>query len=110
MRKDVYDSLMKLPVSYFDKHQTGEILSRISYDIDTVNTSLSTDLVQILTSVITVVGSFFMMLSISPMLILIFVVTIPLSFLIQSLLQGKQDHCFGSVQQHLDVSTDLLKR
>ena len=60
MRKDVYDSLMKLPVSYFDKHQTGEILSRISYDIDTVNTSLSTDLVQILTSVITVVGSFFM--------------------------------------------------
>lgn len=89
MRKDVYDSLMKLPVSYFDKHQTGEILSRISYDIDTVNTSLSTDLVQILTSVITVVGSFFMMLSISPMLILIFVVTIPLSFLITKFITGK---------------------
>lgn len=82
MREDVYDSLMRLPVSYFDTHQTGEILSRMSYDIDTVNTSLSTDLVQILTSIITVVGSFAMMLSISPKLILIFVFTIPMSGLI----------------------------
>ena len=82
MRKDVYDSLMSLPVSYFDMHQTGEILSRMSYDIDTVNTSLSTDLVQILTSVITVVGSFVMMLSISTKRILVVVFTIPLSFFI----------------------------
>lgn len=89
MRKDVYDSLMRLPVSYFDTHQTGEILSRMSYDIDTVNTSLSTDLVQILTSVITVVGSFVMMLSISPKLILIFVFTIPMSFLITKFITGK---------------------
>lgn len=89
MRKDVYDSLMRLPVSYFDMHQTGEILSRISYDIDTVNTSLSTDLVQILTSVITVVGSFAMMLSISTKLILVFVFTIPLSFLITKFITGK---------------------
>ena len=89
MRKDVYESLMRLPVSYFDTHQTGEILSRMSYDIDTVNTSLSTDLVQILTSVITVVGSFVMMLSISPKLILIFVFTIPMSFLITKFITGK---------------------
>ena len=47
---------MRLPVQYFDTRQTGDILSHISYDIDTVNTSLSNDLVQILTSVITVVG------------------------------------------------------
>ena len=89
MRKDVYDSLMSLPVSYFDMHQTGEILSRMSYDIDTVNTSLSTDLVQILTSVITVVGSFVMMLSISTKLILVFVFTIPLSFFITRFITGK---------------------
>lgn len=89
MREDVYESLMNLPVSYFDTHQTGEILSRMSYDIDTVNTSLSTDLVQILTSIITVVGSFTMMLSISPRLILIFAFTFPLSFLITKFITGR---------------------
>ena len=54
MRKDVFDKLTTLPIGYFDTHQTGDILSRISYDIDTVNTSLSTDLVQISTSLITI--------------------------------------------------------
>ena len=65
---------MKLPVGYFDRRQTGDILSHMSYDIDTVNTSLSTDLVQILTSIITIVGAFSMMVRISPMLVLVFVV------------------------------------
>ena len=81
MRQDVFDKLSTLPVKYFDNHQTGDIVSRISYDIDTVNSSLSTDLLQIATSVITVVGSFLMMLRISPQLILIFVVTIPISII-----------------------------
>ena len=62
MRKDVFDKLMDLPVGYFDSHHTGDIISRISYDIDTVNASLSNDLLQICTSVITVVGSFIGML------------------------------------------------
>lgn len=89
MRSDVFDSLTQLPVSYFDTHQIGEILSKISYDIDTVNTSLSTDIIQILTSVITVVGSFAMMLTISPVLILVFVVTVPMAFAITKFLTGK---------------------
>lgn len=57
MRADLFAKLMRLPVQYFDTRQTGDILSHISYDIDTVNTSLSNDLVQILTSVITVAGA-----------------------------------------------------
>jgi ATP-binding cassette subfamily B multidrug efflux pump len=81
MRKDVYDKLVALPVGFFDRHQTGDVISVISYDIDTINTSLSSDLLQILTSIITVTGSFIMMLSISPPLILIFVFTIPVSIL-----------------------------
>ncbi|MCM1467331.1 MAG: ABC transporter ATP-binding protein/permease, partial [Alistipes sp.] len=89
MREDVFDSLTRLPVSYFDTHQTGEILSKISYDIDTVNTSLSTDIIQILTSIITVVGSFAMMLTISPVLILVFVFTVPMAFFITKFLTGK---------------------
>ena len=47
MRKDLFDHLMELPVGYFDQYQVGDIINRISYDIDTINASLSTDFVQI---------------------------------------------------------------
>ncbi|MFA5007320.1 MAG: ABC transporter ATP-binding protein, partial [Candidatus Izemoplasmatales bacterium] len=81
MRKDAFDKLASLPVGFFDRHQTGDIISVISYDIDTINASLSNDLLQMLTSVFTVGGSFLMMLTISPILLLVFVVTIPASIL-----------------------------
>lgn len=81
MRSDVFHKLVTLPVEYFDKHQSGDIISRISYDIDVINTSLSTDVVQIFSSIITVVGSFLMMISISPILIVVTLVTIPLSII-----------------------------
>lgn len=89
MRHDVFHKLLELPVGYFDTHQTGDIISRISYDIDTVNTSLSNDIVQILTTVITVIGALFMMVVISPRLVLVFVVTVPLSIVITKYLTGK---------------------
>ena len=79
MRKQLFEHLVQLPVSFFDTHATGEIISRISYDIDTVNTSLSHDLLQVCASIITVVGSLIMMASISPVLLLAFVITVPLS-------------------------------
>lgn len=79
LRKDVFEKLADLPVGYFDRHQTGDIISRLTYDIDTINTSLSNDVIQIFTSIITVIGSFIMMILISPMLILVFAITIPLS-------------------------------
>lgn len=89
MRSDVFNKLVELPVRYFDSHQTGEIISRISYDIDTVNASLSTDLLQIFTSVITVVGSLAMMLLISPVLVLVFAFTIPISVILTKYMTGK---------------------
>ena len=89
MRKDVFEKLLALPVRYFDVHQGGDIISRISYDIDTVNMSLSEDLVQLLTTVITVSGAFFMMLMISPRLVLVFAFTMPLSMCITRYLTGK---------------------
>ncbi len=79
MRKDLFDHLMELPVGYFDNYQVGDIINRISYDIDTINASLSTDFVQICASVITVLGSLIMMITISPILVLVFVITIPLT-------------------------------
>ena len=89
MRQDLFEKLMSLPVGYFDIHQTGDIISRISYDIDTVNASLSHDLVQLLTTVITVVGALGMMISISPQLVLVFVFTVPLSILLTKTITGK---------------------
>ncbi|MBE6540550.1 MAG: ABC transporter ATP-binding protein [Ruminococcaceae bacterium] len=81
LRKEVFDHLLTLPAGYFDTHQTGDIVSHISYDIDTVNASLSHDLLQICASVVTVVGSLGYMLSISPVLIGVFAVTVPISIL-----------------------------
>ncbi len=81
MRRELFDHLMELPVGYFDTHAAGEIISRISYDIDTVNSSLSHDLLQICASVITVVGSLVMMMTISPVLIIVFAVTVPMAVL-----------------------------
>ncbi len=79
MRHDVFENLTALPVSFFDRFQTGDLISTITYDIDTVNQSLSTDLLQILQSTVTVVVSFIMMLTIAPKLVLIFLVTIPIT-------------------------------
>ncbi len=81
LRQDVFDKLCQLPVSFFDKTPTGDIISRMSYDIDTINTSLSHDIIQIATSAITIIGSLVMMIIISPLLVLVFVVTIPISLL-----------------------------
>lgn len=89
MRSDMFNKLMDLPVSYFDTHQTGEIISRISYDIDTVNASLSTDLLQIFTSIITVSVSLAMMIFLSPSLTLVFAVTVPVSILLTKYMASK---------------------
>ena len=77
MRHDVFEKLTRLPVGYFDRYQTGDIISTITYDIDTVNQSLSSDLLQILQSTVTIVVSFVMMLTIAPKLVLVFAITIP---------------------------------
>ena len=55
MRKQLFEKLTTLPVSYFDTHPVGDIISRISYDIDTVNSSLSHDVIQVMTSLYTVI-------------------------------------------------------
>ena len=88
MRHDIFENLTALPVSFFDRFQTGDIISVITYDVDTVNQSLSTDLLQLMQSIVTVTVSFFMMLSIAPKLIIIFLFTIPVMFLFTRWLTG----------------------
>lgn len=79
MRTDVYDNLVRLPVGFYDRKQAGELVSTISYDINTVNESLSSDFIQIISSAVTIIYSFILMLTVSRKLILVFAVTIPLS-------------------------------
>jgi len=81
MRRDVFDKLVTLPVGFFDKYQTGDIISTITYDVDTVNQTLSTDLLQILQSTVTILVSLFYMLTIAPILVLVFLVTVPATVL-----------------------------
>lgn len=81
MRKQVFDKLTSLPVSYFDTHATGDIISHLSYDIDTINSTLSHDLIQIMTSIYTVVGALVFMWNISKPMIIIFVLTVPVSII-----------------------------
>ena len=86
LRKEMFNRLVTLPVSFFDRNTTGDILSRISYDIDTINASLANDVVQVLTSSVTIAGSLIMMIRICPTLVLIFTVTIPLALVLASYL------------------------
>ena len=81
IRTDIFARLMSLPVSYFDTRQAGDIISVLSYDLDTLGESLANDLMMVLTSVVTIVGSLIMMLVTAPVLVVVFVVTIPLSAL-----------------------------
>lgn len=101
MRKDVFENLARLPISFFDKYQTGELISVVTYDIDTVNQSLSNDFLQIMQSVITVIFSLIMMLTIEPLMVLIFAVTVPGSFLLTRYITGKSRPLFRIRSQKL---------
>lgn len=82
LRKDLFDRLLSLPVGYFDTHATGDIISKISYDVDTLNSTLTSDLVSICSSIITVIISFGSMVMISEKLVLVFVFTVPMSIIL----------------------------
>ena len=94
MRRDLFNRLMDMPVSFTDTHPVGDIISRIFYDTDTINTSLSADVVHILASAITIVGSLSMMLDISAPLVLVFAVTIPLSMILTTLITHRTQPLF----------------
>ena len=89
MRQDVFDKLMRLPVGFFDRNQAGDIISRVSYDVDVISTCMATDVVAILTSVVTVAGALIMMIRISPVLSLVTLVTVPASIIFTAHMRKK---------------------
>ena len=79
MRRDVFEKLLRLPVGFFDRNPAGDLISRVSYDIDVISTCLATDIAQIMTSLVTVLGSLGMMIWINPLLSTVILITIPAS-------------------------------
>lgn len=109
LRADLFGKLVELPVGYYDTHLSGDILSRISYDIDTVSTSLSTDVVQICASIITVIGSFVMMILISPALVLVMLITIPLSIVYTRYMSGRLRPLFRKRSEKLGTLNGFVE-
>ncbi|ADL52581.1 ABC transporter ATP-binding protein [Clostridium cellulovorans] len=101
MRKDVNEKFTKLPLKYFDARTHGEVLSRVTNDLDTVGSTLQQSLTQLITSVVTIIGIFIMMLSISPVMTLIAVVTLPVSVIITQMIAKKSQGYFKAQQKTL---------
>ncbi len=96
MRRDVEAKLARLPLQYFDSHPHGDLLSRVTNDIDNVTTTLQQGLSQLLTSALTIVGVLGMMLWISPLLALISLVTVPLSVGVTLAVARRSQKQFGA--------------
>ncbi|MHB0884826.1 MAG: ABC transporter ATP-binding protein [Bacillota bacterium] len=99
MRRDVEAKLARLPLKYFDSRTHGEILSRVTNDIDMVSSTLQQSVTQLITSAVTIVGVLIMMLTISPLLTLIAVVTLPLSFVATMAIAKRSQRYFGAQQK-----------
>jgi ATP-binding cassette subfamily B multidrug efflux pump len=105
MRNDVKEKLDRLPLKYFDQHSYGEILSRVTNDMDNIATTLQQSLTQLIIAFVTVVGILVMMLTISPLLTLIALVTLPGSGIIAAIIAKKSQQFFADQQTHLGELT-----
>lgn len=103
MREDVNAKLGRLPLKFFDSRANGDILSRIVNDVDNVANTLQQSLTQMITSVVTLLGIVIMMLTISPLLTLILVLTLPLSFIVIALIAKQSQRHFKSQQDQLGL-------
>src|SRR6201988_3059614 len=96
LRSDVEDKIHRLPLRYFDSKQRGELLSRVTNDIDNISTSLSMSISQLLTALLTVLAVFVMMLTISPLLALITVLMLPLSLWVTRAITRRSQRLFAA--------------
>ncbi|MEK3880513.1 ABC transporter ATP-binding protein [Paenibacillus sp. FSL H8-0122] len=101
MREQINSKLERLPLKYFDSRTHGETLSRATNDVDNISTTLQQSLTQLITSIVTIVGVIVMMLTISPWLTLITIVTLPLSFVVIMLITKRSQTYFVGQQKSL---------
>ncbi len=109
MRKDISEKIWRMPMSYFESRTYGEVLSRITNDVDTLGMTLNQSITQIITSVATLIGTLVMMLSISPLMTLISLVILPISaFLLSFVIKKSQKH-FRTQQEYLGHINGLVE-
>ncbi|WP_317311825.1 ABC transporter ATP-binding protein [Clostridium thermobutyricum] len=101
LRTAVDKKLHNLPINYFDTHPQGDVLSRVTNDIDTISSTLQQSLTQLITAVITIIGITIMMLTISPLLTLICIITLPICFIVAMPIVKKSQRFFFKQQQEL---------
>lgn len=100
-RKEISEKINRMPMKYFESRTYGEVLSRITNDVDTLGMGLNQSITQVITSVTTMVGVLAMMLSISPLMTLIALVILPISVALIGIVMKKSQKYFRSQQEHL---------
>lgn len=103
LREALFAKLQKLPVAFFDSHTHGELMSRLVNDIDNVSSSISQSITQLMNGIIVIIGSFFMMLYLSPTLTLASVITIPLIYLLTRMITKRTKILFKDQQRQLGL-------
>lgn len=101
LRKDLFEQFHRLPVSYFDKKQQGELMSRLTNDIDNVNNTLNQSVIQIFASLLTLVGTFIIMLSLSPILTVVAMIIVPAMYLAMRWITKRTGPLYKAQQLHL---------
>jgi len=101
LRKEIFAKIYKLPLKYFDTNSYGDVLSRMTNDIDTISQTLSRGIVQIITSVAMIIGILIMMFSINPVLTLVALVILPISAILVSFIVKRSQKLFVAHQQYL---------
>lgn len=101
IRKELFISFQKLPLKYFDNNSSGDLMSRLTNDVDNINTTLSQSVTQLFSGIINIIGMFIAMILLSPILTLIGMITIPLTFITTKILAKKTQGFFVKQQREL---------
>ncbi len=103
LRKRISEKINRLPVGYFEKASTGDVLSRITNDVDTLGQNLNQSVTQLITSTVTVVGVIVMMLSINPLMTLVALIIVPISLVVVSAVVKRSQKYFRAQQSRLGI-------
>lgn len=109
LRKDLFSKLQMLPLKFFDSNPHGDIMSRLTNDIDTINMSLGMSITRVFSSIITLVGTLLVMLRLSPLLTLVSIITIPLTFLVTRFIASHTREYFFSNQTILGKLNGIIE-
>lgn len=103
IRSSVFSKLQTLPIAYFDEHKNGDLMSRITNDIDNISSGISSSIAQIITSIITIFGTVIMMFILSPQLTILSIITMPLVIILSKFIARRSKSFFKNQQIELGL-------